>query len=100
MPKTMQVMTYDTQWNPHPEYSSSSEHYALMDRVIPCPKNFDYMLRMASELSSGHPQMRVDLYEVGGKVYFGELTLTSACGLMDYFTPEFLLQLGEKVKLS
>ena len=100
MPNTMQVMTYDTQWNPHPEYSLSSEHYALMDKVIPCPKNFDYMLRIASELSSGHPQMRVDLYEVAGKVYFGELTLTSACGLMDYFTPEYLQQLGAKVKLS
>ena len=43
--------------------------------------------------------MRVDLYEVGGKVYFGELTLTSACGLMGYFTPDYLRAMGEKVKL-
>jgi hypothetical protein len=43
--------------------------------------------------------MRVDLYEVDGKVYFGELTLTSACGLMEYFTPEYLLHMGRKVKL-
>jgi hypothetical protein len=97
--KTMEVMTYDTEWNAHPEYSVHSEHYALMNKEIPCPHNLQYMLQIASALSEGHPQMRVDLYEVDGKVYFGELTLTSACGLMEYFTPEFLLYLGQKVKL-
>jgi hypothetical protein len=70
-----------------------------MDKDIPCPQNLEFMLRMASERSAGHPQMRVDLYEVDGKVYFGELTLTSACGLMEYFTPEYLLHMGRKVKL-
>ena len=96
---SMKVMTYDLQWRAHPEHSSPSEHYALMDKDIPCPQNLEFMLRMASELSAGHPQMRVDLYEVDGKVYFGELTLTSACGLMVYFTPEYLLHMGRKVKL-
>jgi len=43
--------------------------------------------------------MRVDLYEVDGKVYFGELTLTSAGGYMKYFTQDYLIEMGNKVKL-
>ena len=96
---SMEVMTYDLQWCAHPEYSSPSEHYTLMSYEIPRPVKFDYMLKMAAELSEGHPQVRVDLYEVDGKVYFGEMTFTSACGLMEYFTQDFLLKLGEKVNL-
>lgn len=38
--------------------------------------------------------MRVDLYEVGGKIYFGEITLTSACGRMTYFTDQCLREMG------
>ena len=70
-----------------------------MKEDIPRPENLDFMLRMAADLSEGFPQMRVDLYEVGGKVYFGELTLTSASGLMIYFTRDYLLELGEKIEL-
>ncbi len=39
--------------------------------------------------------MRVDLYEVNGKVYFGEMTLTSSGGYMSHFTQSFLSELGE-----
>lgn len=58
------------------------------------------MISIARKLSEGHPQMRVDLYEVDGKVYFGELTLQSAAGLMDYFSDDLLLELGEKIKIQ
>jgi hypothetical protein len=57
------------------------------------------MLKMAADLSAGFPQVRVDLYEVDGKVYFGELTFTSCCGLMDYFDQDYLRVLGDKVVL-
>jgi len=97
---SLEMMAYDLQWRPHPEYLVASDHYRLMNTEIPCPENLDFMLRMATELSAGFPQMRVDLYEVGGKVYFGELTLTSACGLMGYFTSDYLSAMGEKVKLQ
>ena len=39
------------------------------------------------------------LIELFDHTDFGELTLTSACGLMEYFTPEYLLHMGRKVKL-
>jgi len=53
------------------------------------------MIDMASALSKGFPQVRVDLYEVGDKIYFGEMTFTSEGGQMDYFSDETLQELGD-----
>ena len=51
------------------------------------PINYDEMLSIASNLSQGIPFLRVDLYNVMGKIYFGELTFYPASGL-GRFTPE------------
>lgn len=58
------------------------------------PAGFSEMLKIASVLSYGYAQMRVDFYEVDGWIYIGELTLSSACGRMDYFTEKFLIKMG------
>lgn len=92
------VMTYDLEWNAHPEYSVFNSHFRRW-RVIPKPKNMNAMLQMAESLSEGFPVVRVDLYNIGGKIYFGEMTFTSFGGMMLVYTPEFLLELGKKVKL-
>ena len=42
------------------------------------------------------PELRVNLYNIDGKIYVGELTFTSQGGFMDYFTPEFNIMVGEK----
>lgn len=93
------VMTYDTEWTAHPEYSASDSHYPL-DKIIPKPENLDQMIAIAEKLSQGFPQLRVDLYNVKGKIYFGELTFTSQGGLMCYFTPEFNKMLGDKFSIN
>ncbi len=51
------------------------------------PSCFDEMKMLASKLSKGLPQVRVDFYEVNGKVYFGELTFFHHGGIVP-FTPE------------
>ena len=53
------------------------------------------MLRAASILSKGFPEVRVDLYEVDNKPYFGELTFTSAGGFNDFYSQDFLNILGD-----
>lgn len=93
------VMTYDMDWNAHPEFSVFNSDYTKGD-VIPKPKNFDEMVRVAETLSAGFPELRVDLYNVDGKIYFGELTFTSQGGFMDFYTPEFNLELGSKFDIS
>ena len=57
------------------------------------------MIQIASDLSKGIPQVRIDFYEVDGKPYFGEMTFTSNSGYMNFHTREYMLQLGKKVKL-
>ena len=98
-PKTVDVITYDTDWNPHPEYSVSTSHFRLTDVRLPRPASLERMLDAAARLSKGHPQVRVDLYEVDGKAYFGEMTLTSSSGVNLFYTEDFLMQLGEHTKL-
>ena len=91
------VSTYDADWNPRPEITVSS-NYDKSVLGIPKPHCLNEMLKIASILSAPFAQVRVDLYEVNGKVYFGELTFTP--GVMNYFTPKFYLEMGEKIDLS
>lgn len=87
------VMTYDLDWNPHPEFSVFNSDY-LKGEIMPRPDNLDEMLSVAEKLSAGFPELRVDMYNVQGKIFFGELTFTSQGGFMDYYTPEFNKKLG------
>lgn len=53
------------------------------------------LLKYAKILSEGFPHVRVDLYLINGKVYFGELTFTNQAGF-DRITPyEFDVELGK-----
>ena len=68
--------------------------------TIARPINYDKMLEIAGKLSKGVPFLRVDLYNLEGKIYFGELTFYPAAGL-GYFTPEeWNLRLGDLIKLN
>ena len=51
------------------------------------PANFERMQELAAKLSAGTPQLRVDFYEVDGKIYFGEMTFFHCSGL-EAFHPE------------
>ena len=47
---------------------------------IEFPQNFPQMVTMAEKLSEGCPFLRVDMYSIGDKIYFGELTFYPASG--------------------
>lgn len=51
------------------------------------PRQFEEMKMLAEKLSKGIPHVRVDFYEVGDKIYFGEMTFFHWSGLMP-FVPE------------
>lgn len=93
------VNLYDLEWNVHPECSIFTDHYRDGKGILPKPEKLDEMLNAASVLSKGFPEVRVDLYEANGKVYFGEMTFASLAGRMDFYTPEYLEELGEQVIL-
>lgn len=64
------------------------------------PKRFDEMLEIAEKLSEDFPHVRVDLYNVDGRIYFGELTFYDGSGYQRYEPDEFDFILGEKFKIE
>jgi len=93
------VMTYDLDWNAHPEFSVFTHEYRH-GNLLPKPENLEEMLSVAAKLSKGFPILRVDMYNIDGQIYFGELTFTSQGGMMDFYTQDFLKELGEKADIS
>lgn len=64
---------FDERWNPLP----LQLHVPRFLGNIPPPAHFDKMLELARKLSRGFKSVRVDLYNVDGKIYFGEMTFFS-----------------------
>lgn len=60
---------------------------AVSDRVAEKPVNYERMVEIAKILSKPFPHCRVDLYNMDGKIYFGELTFYHA-GACNIITPE------------
>lgn len=48
------------------------------------PQNIGEMIKIVEKLSEGFPFVRVDLYNVRGKIYFGEMTFYPASGYFVY----------------
>lgn len=64
------------------------------------PVCFDEMKELASKLSKGIPEVRVDLYEVNGKVYFGEMTFFHWSGFKSFDPDEWDYKFGEWIVLK
>ena len=77
---------FDMEWS-HLPFTLKGNPFA--ERVPGKPKGFETMRQLATQLSAGHPHLRVDLYEVNGKVYFGELTFYSASGFGQFEPDEW-----------
>ena len=69
------------------------------DFSIDKPANLEEMLACSSDLSAPFPFVRVDFYDVDGKLIFGELTFTPAGGLDTRRLPETDIMFGELLKL-
>lgn len=70
---------------------------------IPPPQNFELMKKLATTLAQDFAFVRVDFYEVEGKVYFGRMSFTPVGGNFSYKsedTDEFLGQLLEMPALT
>lgn len=95
----LDIMIYDMDWKEHPEYLVFNNHYHH-GTLIPKPNNYDEMIQICKILSKDFPILRCDLYNIGGRIYFGEMTFTSLGGLMNYFTDEFQRKTGDIINLG
>lgn len=93
------VMTYDRNWNAHPEYSIFDSRYRRGE-LMAKPSNLDGLIDVAEKLSKPFPVVRVDLYHINGKIFFGEMTFTSLGGMMNFYTQDFLNLLGDKIDIN
>lgn len=86
------VDLYDVEWNRLTEHLQNFQKDRFDPKVsVPKPKSWDLMKQIASKLSVGQPQMRVDFYEIDGKPYIGELTMATGFG---YFKESYYQHLG------
>ena len=73
--------------------------HPLASKPITKPENFEKMIEVAEKLSTGIPHVRVDLYNINGQVYFGEMTFFHFGGTVRFSPPEWDYKVGEWLKL-
>ena len=86
---------YDLNFKPlniHRDFPNSSKPLAK-------PKSYDEMIVIARTLSQGMPQVRLDLYEVNGRVYFSEYTFYDWGGYAKFTPNSWDKLLGDKIIL-
>lgn len=77
---------YDLNWQ-HQEFVGLNPVARNGLTPVARPENLEEMVLICRKLAKDHPFVRVDLYVIDDKKYFGELTLYPASG-MGIFTPE------------
>lgn len=86
---------YDMDWNLLP----FTNGHPNSGKKMSVPQNFEKMKELASKLSKGIPHVRVDFYNINGKIYFGELTFFHWSGYVPFEPIEWDYKLGSMIKL-
>lgn len=88
---------YSTNW----EYMGFSSLYTTNPkRIIERPVCLEKMLEISAILSNNIPFVRVDLYVIGKKIYFGELTFYHGSGYERFSPVEWDRKLGDLINIS
>lgn len=82
---------YTTSW----ERVNVTTDHEQFETSYPEPTNLKEMLDVARKLSADFPFVRVDLYNIEGKIYFGELTFYPWSGYVQFTPDEFDFTLGK-----
>lgn len=91
---------YDREWIHQPFIGlNPNVHHAELP--IEKPERYAEMLKMADRLADhiNHPFVRIDLYNVNGRVYFGEITFFPSSGMGHIRPIEWDKKLGDMIKL-
>jgi hypothetical protein len=93
---------YDRNWNPlnFTWAGKNKDVSKLRGPEIPPPVNLDRMIEIAEKIASEFYYVRIDFYDVDGKIYFGEITQHHGGGF-DCIRPfEWDLKFGEMLNLK
>ena len=83
---------YDKNWN----YIEVKTDCNTLGDVVSKPEGLEEMIEIAEKLSKDFPAVRVDLYWVNNRPYFGEMTFYPWTGYVKFDPDEFDFELGKK----
>lgn len=89
---------YYIDWTPFD--GSQFNGWKKTDYPLKKPSNFDKMVKVAEKLASKFPFVRVDLYNINGKIYFSEMTFTPAKGTLILDDDKCDFEMGEWLDIS
>ena len=94
---------YDLNWQRAPfkwtaEFNGKTTEPA--DFEVDKPESFEQMIEISNKLSEDFVYVRVDLYEIKGKIYFGEITFHHDSGNRPIEPTKYDFELGDLIDLS
>ena len=89
---------YYIDWKPFD--GSQFNGWKKTDYELKKPINWDEMVKMAEKLAAPFPFVRVDLYNINGKIYFSEMTFTPAKGTLILDDDQCDFEMGEWLDIS
>ncbi len=89
---------YYIDWTPFD--GSQFNGWKKTDYPLKKPSNFDEMVKIAESLADKFPFVRVDLYNINGKIYFSEMTFTPAKGTLILDDDKCDYEMGEWLDIS
>lgn len=92
----LKVDFFDLSWNHLP----FTRHYPNAKHPPKKPERLQDMIVLAEKLSAPFPFVRVDFYEIRGKIFFGELTFYPGNGMEEFSPFEWDVRLGDLLMLS
>lgn len=87
---------FDLSWN----HLDIRQKYDNAEKTIPRPEKLEEMIQLAEFLSEGFCHVRVDFYEVDGRIYFGEMTFTSGSGSEELIPEKVNYELGNLMDIT
>lgn len=94
---TMCVDFFDRNWTHQPFHEP--HNYPFAEIELKKPNNLDLMWNAAAKLATNIPFSRIDFYDVGDKVYFGEITFFPTSGLGGFDPEEWDYKFGNLTTL-
>ena len=89
-PNTVSCDIFDVTWQHLPVRQKTANAFV---EPLP-PTGLREMLEISRQLSEGYPFLRVDFYEINGRVYIGELTMYPGGGFSPFYPSEWDHKLG------
>lgn len=87
---------YDREWNELPFQLEEIRRIKGVEK----PATYNAMLEIAEKLAEPFPYVRVDFYDIKGKLYVGELTFYSGGGFTKIIPSKWDKLLGEKLDIT